>query len=482
MKKNSLFVFLMLPMVWLAGCSDYASEGVVDTRIVREIADIEEITGSVYGLKDGAQEAIIALHTDEQNVRRIDDEVWEAVKAEASDAELPTLSLQYEGVDSSQVLSSYDTLVAAARAKYGEEVAEYNAEMAELENEIAGYKATLADLETSKAEHDAHIAQYQKAYDEIVAKVEAAKVAYNAVFASAIEEVTAAAEKEGINGRYSDSLIGRYRSIDYSKRSSSPKTCPAQRGYFAVDVRDVNQQCAYLTVPRNIAGTPAEAPVKAIMADKFKQFLKAEETLGKKRNWGSSATGLFAQLDAAKDALSKAAHTADEKYGSARSRNYKLRNTNQYLERLNRDLAKMQTDEYLHERVLSTYLIAPDAFKKAYQDYSKAMEEHFVANYVEKASDITMAEVDGVTVGSFEDIGSGYTHLVALSDILTNRNGRKEVVRSLGMLTTDAPEVADADELTFAVTSDNIKQRGRDISEERKMQEVIGFLIDTLKS
>lgn len=482
MKKNALYVFLALPMLWLSGCSDYASEGVFDTRIIREQADIEEITGSVYGLKEGAQEAIANLSADRTAIRNIDDEIWDAVKAQKSESEYPTLTLKYDGADGKRLLSAYDALVDAAEAKFEQEKSEYDAEVAELETELAKYQATLTELDKAQKEHDAYTAKYEKKYKAAQAKLEKGKESYNAVFASAIKEVAEAAETHGINGRYSDSLIGRYRSIDYSKRSANPETCPTQRGYFAVDARDINNICAYLTVPRNIQGTPAEASVKAIMTEKFKEFLKAGEVLGKKRSWGNEATGLFAEVDKAERDLKDSRGTADRNYGDARSRNYKMRNAKQYIARINDNLERIKSEEYVQNYVYSTFLSEPDVFNEAYIAYRDAMEEHFAANFIEKTSDIKMAEVDGVTVGSFEDVDSGYTHLIGLADILANGRGGKQVIRSIDLLSTEAPEVAEADELTFAVTRDNADPRGRDISEEKKVDEVIDMLLKTMKS
>lgn len=481
MKKNALYVFLMLPMLWLAGCSDYASEGTVDTRIIREQADIEEITGSVYGLKKGADKAVTALNADIDALRSIDNDVWDAVKAQKPDAELPKLTLTYDGVDGSRVLAAYDAIITEAKAKYEREMAEYNTEIKELDEQLAEYESTLAEMKTSKDKHDAYIADYQKAYDSATAKLEKAKGEYNAIFASAIAEVTAAAEKHGISGRYSDSLIGRYRSIDYSKRNTSPKVCPPQRGYFAVDVRDINKQCAYLSVPRNVQGTPAEEPVKAIMAAKFKQFLKAGETLGKKRSWGSKATGLFADVDAAKEKLQNAKSKADQMHGKERDRNYKMRYATQQMERVKKELERRKTEEYIQDYALSGYFSAPDVFSEASQSYLEAAKNHFSSNHMEKTADINIAEIDGVTVGHFEDVDSGYTHLIAVSDVLASRKGRKEVVRSMDMLATDTPAVADADALSFNITRDNIEPRGRDVSEEKRVEEVIGMLLKTMK-
>ena len=471
MKNHVLISLLLLPVLFLTGCSDYPSDGIVDTRMIREESNIEEITGSVYGIKDGADEAVKALVADQRVTRSIDRELWDAVKSDLPEKEWPALTLSYNDIDGSTVLSAYDDLIVSVKKDYKEAISKNDQEISELEKKKSEYELILAGIQESKNQHDEFISEQVKAFKDASTEVEVAKQSYNNVFASAVKEVSEAAESKGISGSYNDNMIGRYRSIDFNKQKSSPQTCPVQKGYFSVDVRDINNQCAYLIVPRNVQGTVAEDDVKKIIATKFKEFLKAQQTLGQKGSWGSEPTGLFLTQDKAKKDLKNAEVKAQSNYGSTKDRKYKYSNTKQMIARINKDIDGKNDDGYIQRQVLPIFVKTPKSYDEAMFEYKKSINNHFYENYMDKASDITMGNSDGVTVGVFEDINSGYTHLVGVSDILIESNSRKQILRSIDILSMNDPGAADA--LTFVVTKDNVDRRGRDVSEEKIVDQVI---------
>lgn len=473
MKKLVLFTVMILPALWLAGCSDYPSDGIVDTRVIREKADIEEITGAVYGIKKGAVEAIGNIQADYDVAYNIDDKIWETIKQNGPDAELPALALTYKDADTSALQSGYEALVAKAKTDYKEGVTDQNYRVGVLQEKLDEATATLEKLNADQAGYNADIAASDEKLKAVNERLEAEKAKYNAVFASAIEQTTALAKQHGVNGTYSDTMIGRYRSIDFTNRNTVPENCPDQKGYFAVDVRDINNQCAYLAVPRNLQGTEAESGVKVIIAKSFKEFLTQSSILGNKPSWSQKATGVYAEVAAAQEALKNAKNAAEQKYGRSNNRDYQMSSATRAVEQLTARIKEESAKDYLTGYILSSYLSTPDEYDDAKKNYFKALQKDFAENYIEKAADITLSNDNNVPVGSFSDIDSGFTHLVAVTDILASTQYKKDVLRSVDVLSTEDPLVIDADALEFSASKDNISDRGSNTTEEKRIEAVI---------
>lgn len=473
MKRTWLAVLAVLPLLWLTGCSPYSSDGVVDTREIRERATINEISGTVFGAKPGTIKAIQMFQADMSEINDLDDAAWDYVYA-GSSGDKPTLNLTYEGVDQSAITASIDSVIAAAQAKYDEEMAEYNQRNDELKAEKAKLEAQVAETSEGKAKFDAAVKNAEEALKQAQARVDAAVKVYNKPFNEVGPELNKLAATKGLKTAYNGNVIGRYRSIDFSKRSSNPANCPAQRNYFSVDIRDINNLCAYLSVPTEFKQAGLTDKAEAIMSKHFKAMQKAQQTLGEEGSWRTKPSGLYASLANAKENLSSTKKQAAKQFGIDRRTMYNLQRAEKQIQRISNELADRSTPEYI-ERSISSYYYTPDDFNDAKSAYIEAFKADLLTNRIARVSTISKTE-EGVPNGAFEDIPGDLEALVTMTDLVVTFNGRRDSVRNFEVLNLMDPKVQDADRLEVKIDFDHVDQARSDDSPEKQNEKMLRAL------
>ena len=479
MKRIWLAVLAVLPMLWLAGCSDYPTEGSVELREVRERVTVNEVSGTIFGAKPGTIKAVQNLQADHRATRNLKDEAWDYVYSGAQ-GEKPSLTLAYEGVDGTELKAAVDFLIAAAQAEYDEEMAEYNGRNQELEAKKAELEAEVAQKSEAKAKFDAAVKKAQEALDQAQKRVDEAVAVYNKPFEAVGPELNALAETKGLKTAYNGNVIGRYRSIDFSKKSSQPKQCPPQRGYFSIDIRDVNGLCAYMQVPSEFKQAGLSDKAESIMSKHFKAMQKAKKALGEERSWGQKATGLYATLDNAKQNVSSTKKQVGKELGIDRHTMRRLELTGQQIQRIENELAERADPEFIASRISSLYS-TPDEYRKAENAYFEAIEADLLTNKIERVSEIVKVTNDDIPNGSFEDIPDGLEAVIAMTDLVVTVRNRKDTVRSLEVLDLTDPKVQEADQLEVRVDRDNIDDISRKDDVERQNREMLERLGDYVR-
>lgn len=475
MKRLSLAVMLAIPALGLVGCSDYPSDGVVDTRQIRERAVIEEISGAVYGLKKGSTEAAQSMEADKSMTYQFSNAVWDHV---ARDGDKPDFTLSYDGVDTSAMEEEAEKLFEAAQAHLDEKMADHEADIQEIRDQKAKYESQLAEFNTAKASYEAHMKTSADALKEANEELQDAISRYNGVLNGSVSQLSELASKHGLVTFTGNSPLASYQYTDYTNRNSKPVDCPTQKGRATLDTRAKDNRCLYIMVPRQFLGTKAEAEARQILVGSMSELIVAAEKLGNKGGWMSKKTGLYLAADNAEKAVNAARREAVSKFGDSRRREYNISQLTRAIEQADHNIESMSSDEYINSRVTAGLFSVPESYMSARRDYLKSLAVHFKDNHAEKVSDITMDKVDGKPTGVFKDVGSGYVSLVAVTDLLISDRGHRGVLRSVEMLDLTSEAVADADQLEITINARNVDRRhGDDRGEEEMFEEALDYFV-----
>lgn len=482
MKRSWFAVMTALSLLVLAGCSDYPDSGVVDAREIRENATINEITGVVYGLKPEAEGAFLNYMADRESMGNFSDEVWSYVLA-GSEGEKPSLAMAYKGADTSALQKEVPALFEAAQKAIDEKKAEYKAEVDKAKAELAEYQALDDQYTTSIEAYRADVAKAEADYAAMEAKLDAATEAYNQTFSGVSEALNALAKSKGLNVSYDGgNVIGRSRSIDFSKRSENPAQCPDQKGYMPVDIRAINGLCAYLPVPSELEQAGVSKQAQDIISEHFIAMQKATQTLGKKSSWGSKATGMYAAVKEAEQTLSDRKSAASEKHSVTQSMMYDVSYNKRRIEIATGSLKRLEGNDYVNSHFTPYGYWKTDGFQEETDNFVAAMEKDLFTTHIDRASVITLTAEGDVKNGAFKDVGSDYVGLIALTDVVATHRGSKDVARSISYVDLTEETVKKADLIEVKVTQDNTESRGRDGSEEKQDADAMDFLWDRLRN
>jgi hypothetical protein len=147
MKRSSLALCLVFFATVLSGCSDYPSSGVIDTREVRQLTNIEDVSGAVFGLKEGAKDNFQLFGNDKFAMLGLKDLVWAHV---AEGAEKPVLILEYPGVDKSAILASTDSVIELFKVQYDDALAKNQKEINAMNADKAFYVSKYDELKAAQ--------------------------------------------------------------------------------------------------------------------------------------------------------------------------------------------------------------------------------------------------------------------------------------------------------------------------------------------
>lgn len=475
MKRFRLAVLALLPLLLVAGCSDHPDTGIIDIRDIRAEATIHEINGVVYGLKPEGKAAVESWLADREATSAIRGQIWKHVRAGA-EGEEPTLTLTYSGIDGAALEKEVPALLANAKETYEAKMAEHNAGLDKLKAERAEHQAKIDELSGSLKEYEAEVAKAQAAYDSVEAKLEAAKETYNKPFENVIAEMNALAKSKGLNVSYNQNIIGRFRNIDFSRHKNVPAECPPQKGLLAVDIREINNQCAYLEVPSELKKAGVTKEAEAILSKHFLAMHKADQELGSKGTWGKKATGLYAALSAAQDTMNARKKQAAEKFGITRSTLYTISENERRVNYLTGRIEDLDNEEYLDMFVLGGGFYGTESYNKAQSEYIDAIEKDLFAKHITRVGIIKLKDDNGVKDGVFEEVPSGLAALITMTDIVATNRGRKDVARVFNYVDMTDEALKDADAINVRVSPDSIKRRGRDTSAQKEDEDTLKFI------
>lgn len=475
--KRYWLSFMALATLIFAGCSDYPSTGVVDTRMVREVADIREITGKAYGLKETARGAINAFAEDAEFIRSAKYRIWGHL-ADTGSLEGLDLTLVYPNLEAPTMEQMIRETADSALAAYSQTLESIEQQKSETRQRLDTSTVEIEKLKTADAAFKKATEAEQKDYDNAVQELNEAKQGVQTIYKTAATSMSKLAERLGFTGRrsvsYGDSLIGRYRTLDYTGKSNLPSDCPAQRGYETVDTRDLNNTCSYLHIGTIfMRDAEIEREARKILRTNFRALAEAMHAIGED---GSNATGLRAKVAEREEALKAAYAEAAKSYGSKREREATIAKLERDIQGMNAKLERLGTDEYRQEKLRHADVSYPEGYDKALRAYLESMESDLFANHVIELSDVTLRGDSDVKDGYFEDIGSGYVGVATTTDILASNGRSKEVLRSHGLVDLTDPNVAKADQITVPMDRDDIERRGRNDSPEKMKEALVEYL------
>lgn len=485
--KRTLYAGLMAATAFLAGCQDYPSTGVVDTRELRERATVEEITGQAFGMKESAVSAVTAYQSAASDLNYAKERLWRQY-GETGDASAIALDLNYPGVDKTQISGLLDQVKAQVVASYDGVSTAIETEVSEAKQGIQDAKAELVALNKADAAFKAATASEQKAYDQAVQDLEAVQNQMREQFHDTGVKIVKLAERVGFTGRRSLSvnpkILTRYKTRDYNgvAASQQPKECPPLRGHEPIDTRDLNGMCAYIHVGTIFTRDPdVERDARTIYREGFRNFAELMVKAGDDGSNGARS-GLHAKIDTLKAELNNAYAEAAKTHGNKQERDQKIATLNRKIQTLTAQVEKAQSEDY-REDLLSDAkydLKYPEGFYEARKAYDLSMISDLFQNHIVALSDIRMNPESDVPEGYFENVEGDYAYLVTVSDILAEKHRNKQVLRSFGMASLTAPEVTEADVIKVSVDFGKLDNRGRDGSREKMQQDLLEYLDDVL--
>jgi hypothetical protein len=429
MKRHSIAAVFALPLLALAGCSDYPLSGIVDAQDVFEESAIEKISGSVYGLKVGAGKAASLLSRDTLAIDDYPRDVWLSV---VQGVDISDLDLSYPLAENSEVVKASENLVLNAKQRLADVLSAHNGLISEIRHEIATHSDEVARLNVEQLAYDSLIMPSEQLVLTTEQALKDAQLTYNSILTNAQSSLSDLASREDLPTLSGSSPLSRFQYIDYSKRTLLPADCPDKKGYAIIDNRSMDDRCVYINVPSQFIGTTAEPEAQSILETGMQRVIEAKASLGDKNGWGSEASGLYLSVQNAKSSLNLKVQEAAGEFGSADVRMDSMNNLGSTINTLADRIAVVSTEEYIEHNVIPKDYLAPEAFMNARSAYVESMKLDFEKRYFETAASITMDVINGHPVGSFKGIGEDYESVVAATNILFI--GRADALRYFGVL------------------------------------------------
>ncbi|SNC68112.1 hypothetical protein SAMN04487881_2178 [Marinobacter sp. es.048] len=464
-KRSSLSALLMGFTATMVGCSDYPGDGVLDTKMVREFAEIIEVEGNVYGIKKGALDAYRRYSHDRSALKSAESIAWDAYQEGEG---VPKIELQYEGdrngFDLDAFQSALDTAVTEAAEKAEAEIAE---DIAEAQARRAELIVKIEEISKGGEKFDAYVADAKSEYEAAQKALDNAIDAYNAEIERPLTTMNEIAEANGLEKASSRlNPIRSYRKIDFSNRAM-PSSCPSQRGYTSVNLLREQKTCGYIRLASRFEPYAGEI-VKATKAALI-NIPNAKTKMGEKGGWGSDGTGAYAAVEVSEDAYKERLSEARSKFGNDSQRKRQVSYLEDNLERLDNQIADYKGENHRGYVMRQTYPELPANIDKSADKYIDGMYQNLVG-YIEKGPEITMAGKNA----EFSGFSGDYEGGVTVADFIVNENGRRKDYETINYLDLTIEAVKTADVLTFELDRDGFSDGRRiDIREPDTIEEAI---------
>jgi len=444
--KKSFQTSLIVGCLLLSGCSKYPSEGVVDTRSVREFAEIKEVSGTVYGIKNGAIEKIESLKHDDALMHNARGAVWKSIFLNN-----PIEKMEPKLIEQSQFDEMIDLLTIKAKEK--------KLEVEEgLNNDIEKLKVKIVKFNLKKEEFELKISGYRKIAGnnlDIIGVLEQRKVdlkkSRNAIISSALEKVNAIAEKNSITA-ITKNPLSSYANVDIK---NGDKECPEYKGRLEVNLIKEKKKCLFFRFDDELMKQSSK--ISSALKYVLLKLSEIESELGENKIWGTS-TGIYAKIEKAKKSGKKAKSHAEDKYGRFYRLESNLERAKNNLNSLSQQLSQLQSKDH-QEYMMST----TSFFPKIEQSFSiSELRQKIFTEYFEKVSDVIAGEKNA----EFSGMSGDYENALIVTEMLIG-GLRRGLVESINIIDLNDENVQKSDMLKVTVQRRDLYEKRSSEKEER---------------
>jgi ElaB/YqjD/DUF883 family membrane-anchored ribosome-binding protein len=445
LKRSSRFSILAAGIaVALVGCSDFPSEGILDTEIVRNEAKVLEVRGHVYGISPGTKDLLKNLEADKDV---IGDHMTLAWDAHVKGNPLPQLTLSESSrFDVTGYQAELQRLIAEADESIRSEV---TGEISEIQTKKEKLEAELKEVKASASGFNAMVDPHKNAVEEATKSLNAAIDAYNTTAERPYKRFRELADSQGLPLPINP--LGSYQTLDFSDKKV-PAQCPQRSPYTAVNLLAENKQCAYLRIP-----SVFEPVIPEVVAETKKAMLAIpalKERLGEKGNWRNKPTGAYAVLADAEVQYKSALNAARKKFGSESQWQRSERYLTSQIERLNTDLARYQDPAYLAEQMQRGrfQLNRSEKMDEMISGYLGDYETR-VFNGITQVSELRLEN----EVGVFSDFTGDFESAVVVAEVLGEARGRRDSIQTVSFLDLDPKKMEGVETLSFSIDRDSVR-------------------------
>lgn len=438
-KRSGLTAALTLGIAaTLAGCSDYPSDGVIDTKVLRSKAEIIEVEGSVYGLKPGALDLRSALTHDRRVLRNA---FSAGIEAHEEGKDLPTIDLKGNADTVDFDVDAFQSDLAAAITQYTTDVDAKQAEgVKEAEAQRDKLQARMEEMSAAASKHDSYVAEAAATVKEAEENLSKAIEAYNEELSKPLEELNSLAAKNGLNELPARANpINRYRTLDLTNKAM-PATCPKKVGHIAIDMRKETQTCGYVRMSSHYK--PIYDAVPGIIKPALIALPKLQEELGKKGSWGRDATGAYGELAKAKKVLKGQTAMADKKFGDNFRRDRKQKRLKRKLERAGKTVAHRESDDYRNNVKRGIYPSLPEESDAVIDEYLSSLHGH-LDSHIEQGPSVVL----NGNMAEFSGLDGGYEAAVIVAEFIVESGSRRDTATSVHFVDLTDENVKEAGEI-----------------------------------
>jgi len=449
-------VTVMLTSVLFSACSKYPTEGVIDTRSVREVAEVLEVTGDVYGIKEGGLQAAQDIQHDSLLLQKASSLIWTSTYKKD-----PTQEFKVNYLDQVTFNESIVKIQEVANTTLLEKEKELNAAIVTVEEELSEAKRNeksvvdnIVKYKEIAGDTDDVVATLNKEKDELIQS-------RNDIIGSALVAINNIA-KENSLAEVSSNPLSRYSSMDI--KSKGQASCRDQKNRLKVNLIKEQSRCLYFRVPEELMAHGDK------IASKFKKISillkEVDDKLGKKGGWMSGSTGIYAQIKEVKKSGEQAKKKAEKEHGSLYNLEYKLKRIVKNKDYLIERLSAMKTEEYYNNEMSNIF------FRPSIEhgfSLQQAREEVFNKYFV-KTAEISKSEENN---GTFSGVSSGFEMLVVYSDILASYRGAREAAKSLDFIDLTTKEISNSDQLEVKVERRKLVPNRQKINQEEFIEVVL---------
>ena len=468
MSKNRsniiLKIILFTVMIFtISGCSEYPSDGVVDTQYLREKADIISIEGSVYGIEKGSSEKVALYYKDVNNISPYSKEsylknLYNSIVKETSP---PVLKFEYPKVDGMPSMVNFESKLVdfmsvhinSIKKDVDLEIENSKQELKEDELKMDSVKERMAFLENATVEIKKSIILQEK---EINESVEAHNLLVNNYF----NKLNALLTGSGFKG-YSGALnpFLRYGVIDYTEKEK-PSACPIEIFKFGFDLLSENNSCVYIMISSR---THQYEKIYDDFSDLYKEgFLKIKssaERIGNKSGWRTAATGLWAEYDDTLNSLKVTNFESEEKFGSLREINNEMMRMTYSIQEKERNLEKVSSDSYLTMKIGNLGLgemSFPEDLTDMIDGYKKAVKND-LNSMIYVVTDLKYNDKE--ENATFEGLKGDFEGYAVVATILAESNGRRQALGVINVGSLIDSGIGDLSEIKVKLKENNFLEK-----------------------
>ena len=472
----------LLSAAVLVGCSDYPSSGYLDTSKYKQKVEIVDINGDVYGVQKGTSELVQKFASDLENLKG-DGFFSEARKAVINNEEtMPTLELTYPapsnapnmaGVDEA-IIAFFNTKVEEVKTEVQEEIDEAQAKVDEAQAEYDSAVKAKENFQNSVKDEEKALTEAKEILNAKIKEFESLKE-------SSLAAVNAVLKKGGYP-EYSErsSPFSDYRYIDYAKKGNVPSSCQSDRYRVTIDMLDEEKMCLYLT-------DNSRGEKYAKVADEFKSTFKTNflnnleklNVIGQKGSWNIEATGLWAKLGQAEDALENAQEQAQKEFGNPYQIENNIRYKNRDLERNQSNLERLSSEDYLNNQMALGGMYSSNLDEKTaklIEDYSEAIKQDLKTRITVVSKLTFNPEKENATFNNVKGDLEGY---IVAGTITGESRGRRQPVGVISLNDLSDPSLKDASELVDELEEEDGLRASKVEDEEEIFEEILERINDS---